>query len=230
MYFLFGVDPGLEQSKFQISLKYRLFNPEGLLARNAPWLSDFYLAYTQRSIWDLEGDSKPFDDTSYMPEMFYLLPKIDLNIDRVSAFGIQAGLQHESNGEGGDESRSTNYLYIKPIMGIHLMDRYHLKIAPKIYTYVANDDDTNADLDDYRGYFDLEVGIIDREGLAIKSHFWWARKGATVQADVTYPMTRILGESLNFYLHAQYFSGYAETLAHYDERNHAFRLGVSIVR
>jgi outer membrane phospholipase A len=165
-----------------------------------------------------------------MPEAFYLLPKVDLDIDWVSAFGIQAGYQHESNGEGGDESRSTNYLYVKPIMGIHLVDRYHLKIAPKIYTYVANDDDTNADLDDYRGYFDLEVGIVDPKGLALKSHLWWARKGATVQADVTYPMTRLLGESLNLYLQAQYFSGYAETLAHYNERNNAFRLGFSIVR
>ena len=230
MYFLFGVDPGLEQSKFQLSFKYRLFNPEGLLARKAPWVSDFYLGYTQRSIWDLKDDSKPFDDTSYMPEAFYLLPKIDLDIDRVSAFGIQAGFQHESNGEGGDESRSTNYLYIKPIMGIHLVDRFHLKIASKIYTYVANDDDTNADLDDYRGYFDLEVGIVDPKGLAIKSNFWWARKGATIQADATYPMTRLLGESLNLYLQAQYFSGYAETLAHYNERNNAFRLGFAIVR
>ena len=230
MYFLFGVDPGLEQSKFQLSFKFRLFNPEGLLARNAPWLSDFYLAYSQRSIWDLKNDSKPFDDTSYMPEMFYQLPKIDLDIDRVSTFGIRTGFQHESNGEGGDASRSTNYLYIKPILGIHLVDRYHLKIAPKIFTYVANDDDTNADLNDYRGYFDLEVGIVDPKGLALKSHLWWAREGVTVQADASYPMTRMLGESLNLYLHAQYFSGYAETLGRFNERNHAFRLGFSIVR
>jgi outer membrane phospholipase A len=230
MYFLFGVDPGLEQSKFQLSFKYRLFNPEGLLARNAPWLSDFYLAYSQRSIWDLKNDSKPFDDTSYMPEMFFQLPKINLDIDRVSAFGIRTGFQHESNGEGGDASRSTNYLYIKPILGIHLVGRYHLKVAPKIFTYVANDNDTNADLDDYRGYFDLEVGIIDPKGLALKSYFWWAREGATVQADVSYPMTRMLGENLNLYLYAQYFSGYAETLGRFNERNHAFRLGFSIVR
>jgi outer membrane phospholipase A len=230
MYFLLGVEPGLDQSKFQFSFKYRLFNPKGYLSEIAPWVTGFHLGYTQRSIWDLEGDSKPFDDTSYMPEAFYLLPKLDLNLARISAFGIQGGFQHESNGRAGTASRSTNYLYVKPIMGVHLTGPYHMKIAPKIYTYVENEDENNADLADYRGYVDLEVGIMNPEGLALNSHLWWAREGASVQLDLTYPMTRLLGKSLNFYLQAQYFSGYAETLIRYNERHDAFRLGFAIVR
>ncbi|WP_372677111.1 phospholipase A [Desulfosarcina sp.] len=230
MYFLLGVDPGLDQSKFQFSFKYRLFNPKGYLAEIAPWVTGFHLGYTQRSIWDLKGDSKPFDDTSYMPEAFYLLPTLDLNLARISAFGIQGGFQHESNGRAGSASRSTNYLYIKPIMGLHLAGPYHMKIAPKVFTYVENENENNADLSDYRGYVDLEVGIMNPEGLALNSHLWWARKGASVQLDLTYPMARLLGKSLNFYLQAQYFSGYAETLIRYDERSDAFRVGFAIVR
>ena len=230
IYFLLGVDPGLEKSKFQLSFKYRLFNPAGWMAAKAAWLSGFHLGYTQRSAWDLEANSKPFDDTSYMPELFYLLPKIELNSARISAFGIQGGFQHESNGKGGEDSRSTNYLYIKPVMAIHLTGDYHLKIAPKIFAYSNNDDDTNEDLEDYRGYVDLEAAIVDPEGAALKSHLWWADEGSSLQLDLTYPMTRLLGKSLNFYLHAQYFSGYAETLLHYDRRQDVFRLGFSIVR
>jgi len=230
IYLLLGVDPGLEKSKFQLSFKYRLFNPGGWMATKAAWLSGFHLGYTQRSAWDLAANSKPFDDTSYMPELFYLLPKIELNSARISAFGIQGGFQHESNGKGGEDSRSTNYLYIKPVMVIRLTGDYHFKIAPKIYTYINNDDDTNENLEDYRGYVDLEAAIVDPEGLALQSHLWWADEGSSVQLDLTYPMTRLLGKSLNFYLHAQYFSGYAETLLHYDQRQHAFRLGFSIVR
>ncbi len=230
MYFLLGVDPGVAQSKLQFSFKYRLFNPNGYLVDIAPWVTGFHFGYTQRSVWDLQGDSKPFDDTSYMPEVFYLLPKIDLNHRRISAFGIQGGFQHESNGRGGIDSRSTNYLYLKPILGVHLAGPYHMKIAPKIYTYVENEDENNADLADYRGYFDLEVGLMDPEGIVLNSHLWWAREGPSVQLDLTYPMTRLLGKSLNFYLQAQYFSGYAETLLHFDERHDAFRLGFAIVR
>jgi outer membrane phospholipase A len=230
MYFLLGVVPGLDQSKFQLSFKYRLFNPKGYLAEKAPWATGFYFGYTQRSIWDLKSDSKPFEGVSYMPEVFYLLPKIDLNLARISTFGIQGGFQHESNGMGGTDSRSTNYLYLKPVMGVYLAGTYHMKIAPKIFTYVDNEDENNEDLVDYRGYIDLEAGIMDLEGIALNSHLWWAKEGPSVQLDLTYPMTRLLGKSLNFYLQAQYFSGYAETLIRYDERHEAFRLGFAIVR
>ena len=30
-------------------------------------------------------------------------------------------------------------------------------VAPKVWAYVANDSDTNPDLEQYRGYFDLEL-------------------------------------------------------------------------
>ncbi|MBN1932462.1 MAG: phospholipase A [Desulfobacterales bacterium] len=133
IYFLLGVEPGLEQSKFQV------------------------------------------EDTSYIPELFYLLPKIDLNIRRIFAFGVQGGFEHESNGKSGDASRSTNYLYLKPILGVHLIDDFYLKIAPKIYTDINNSENTNDDLMDYMGYFDLEVDIVDPEGLALNSHLWWAK-------------------------------------------------------
>ena len=230
MYFLAGVDPGLDQSKFQFSLKYRLFNRKGYLTERAPWVSGFHLAYTQRSIWDLKSDSKPFEDTSYMPEVFYMVPKIDLNINRVSAFGFQVGFQHESNGKGGTDSRSTNYLYIKPTLGVHLLGPYHLKIEPKIYAYIDNEDENNPDLDDYRGYFDLGVDLVDPEGFALNSHLWWGDKGGTVQLDLSYPVTELFGKNLNFYLQAQYFNGYAESLIYYNERHDAFRLGFAIVR
>ncbi|WP_459904069.1 phospholipase A, partial [Desulfosarcina cetonica] len=112
---------------------------------------------------------------------------------------------------GGDDSRSTNILYLKPLLGVHLINTVYLKIAPNLFTYINNSESTNEDLMDYRGYFDLEVGIVDTQGLALNSHFWWATEGASVQLDLTYPMTRLLGKDLNFYLQAQYFSGYAET-------------------
>ena len=214
----------------QYRLTISLFNPDGYLAGKVPWASRFHFGYTQRSIWDLKDDSKPFDDTSYMPELFYLVPKIDLHIRKISAFGIQGGFLHESNGKGGDDSRSTNILYVKPVMGIHLMGPWYLKIAPNAHIYVNNSKRGNRDLMDYRGYVDMDIGIASPDGAALNSHWWWAKKGSTVQLDFTYPMTGLFGKSLNFYLQAQYFSGYAETLLHYKERHDAIRIGFGIVR
>jgi outer membrane phospholipase A len=230
VYFLLGVYPGLEQSRLQFSFQYRLFNPEGRLAKKQPWMSGFYLAYTQRGLWNLDEESEPFTDINFLPEIFYLWPKIDLQMDRVAAFGLQSGVQHYSNGKAGDESRSTNFLYAEPILGLYLFGPYHLKIAPRLFFYLNNDDDTNPDLSDYMGYCDLKMGIANPDGLALDSHLWWAKQGASVQVDVTYAFTRLFGKNLNFYLQGQYFNGYGETFLFYNERNEAFRLGLAVVR
>jgi outer membrane phospholipase A len=234
VYFLFGVDPGIEKSSFQFSFKYRLFdfNQGEFFEENLSLLEKIHLGYTQQSFWDLGSDSAPFEDSRYMPEFFFLEDKIDLNIPWVSGFGFQTGFQHESNGRGGVDSRSTNYGYIQPIITFHLWDETHLKLAPKVWVYIGNDDVTNPDLSDYRGYFDIEAKIGKPLGLGLETHYRHGKKGATWQFDLSYPINRLplLSGILDVYLHAQYFSGYAENLLTYDQRTDVFRLGFSIVR
>ncbi|MBC8001409.1 MAG: phospholipase A [Opitutaceae bacterium] len=70
IYFLAG--PDAPTARFQISLRYQLLNNDGRLAENAPWLRGLSFAYTQTSLWDLSGQSAPFVDSSYMPELLYL--------------------------------------------------------------------------------------------------------------------------------------------------------------
>ena len=147
-----------------------------------------------------------------------------------AAFGIQTGFQHESNGRDGLESRSTNHLYIKPIIAFGLWDDYHLKFAPKVWAYGRNDDDTNGDLDDYRGYFELETKIGSPESFMLGSYFRSADEGSSYQLDLSYPLNKLFGGSIDMYIHAQYFNGYAETLLDYNQKDDAFRLGMSIIR
>jgi len=230
VYFLFGVDPGREKSKFQISFKYKLFNAPFDNRGLDSLLDGFHMAYTQTSYWDLESDSKPFDDSSYKPELFYLVPRIDLDLPWVKLFGVQGGFQHESNGKGGDDSRSTNYVYIKPIITIPLFDNTYLTVAPKLWVYVMNEDETNPDLADFRGYFDLQVQAGIPMGLCIDTHTRWAEAGPSIQADVSYPLTSFFNNGLNLYLHLQYFNGYAERLKAYDSKEEIFRIGFSLSR
>ena len=228
MYFLVGTDP--EKSKFQVSFKYRFFNPESEFAGKHPWLKGFHLGYTQTSFWDLKSDSAPFEDTSYKPELFWRSHNLVSGTSKVRGVFLQSGFQHESNGRGGDLSRSTNFLYLKPVFIFFGEGSYGLQVAPKIWTYVANDDETNPDLDDYRGYFDLEVKVGKADGFVLGSSFRWAKEGASIQLDLTYPLHRFLFDALDIYLHAQYTDALAERLINYQERTHAFRLGFSIVR
>lgn len=229
MYFLVGTNP--EESKFQISFKYRFLDPEGELAEKLPWLKGLHFGYTQTSFWDLKSDSAPFEDTSYKPELFFLSSNIKTRPSWMQGFFLQTGFQHESNGRGGEFSRSTNYLYAKPLFVLYNSEnQLGLQIAPKVWSYVNNDNDTNPDLEDYRGFFDLEVKLGKADSFVLESHLRWANEGVSTQWDLTYPLHQHVFRHLGFYLQVQYVNALAESLIEYQERTEALRLGLAIVR
>ncbi len=229
MYFLVGTDP--KNSKFQVSFKYRFFNPEGSLAEKLPWISGLHFAYTQTSFWDLKSDSQPFEDTSYKPEFFLVTPNIRTSIPGSKGFFLQSGFQHESNGRGGDLSRSTNFLYLKPMFIFYdKATQLGLYAAPKVWAYVANSDDTNPDLSDYRGYFDLELKFGKADSFVLDSHLGWAKKGGSLQLDLTYPLDKLFFDNFDLYFQVQYVNALAESLLDYRQRTRAFRLGFALIR
>lgn len=229
VYFLVGADP--EESKFQISFKYRIFDSESLLAEENPWIKGFHLGYTQTSFWDLKSSSAPFDDTSYKPEFFWL-SKNYLTSEHGLLKGLffQTGVQHESNGRDEEFSRSTNYLYIEPILVFYDDDsKFGLQLSSKIWSYFENDD-TNEDLSDYRGYFDLEAEFGYADSFVFNTLFRLADKGASFQLDVSYPLDKIFGDALDVYFYVQYANMLAESLLDYQERSQEIRFGLALIR
>ena len=229
MYFLVGTEP--EYSKFQISLKYRFFDPEKASALGASWLQGLHFGYTQTSFWDLESDSAPFEDTSYKPELFYISPRLKTEIPMLDAAFLRAGLRHESNGRGGDLSRSTNTAYIEPIF-IFYNERKHtgLKVTPRLWVYFRNEDENNPDIDRYRGHFSLGVTMGAADSWVLDTNAGLAAEGGSVQLDLTYPLHNIIYNPLDIYVQAQYVNRLAESLLNYTERTEVFRLGFAIVR
>ena len=228
IYFLVGADP--QNSKFQISFKYRFLNPDGSLAEQHPWVKGFHFAYTQTSFWDLRSASAPFEDTSYKPELFFQTANIETNLSEINRLFLQIGFQHESNGRGAEYSRSTNFLYAKPIFIIfNETNRFGLQVAPGIWTYVANAEDTNPDLVDYRGYFGLELKFGKADSFVLDTLLRWADKGVSIEADLTYPLHQF-SNNVQVYLQTQYVNSLAESLLHYRDRTEAFRFGFAIVR
>ena len=229
IYFLAGTD--LAKSKFQFSFKYRLFNPKGSLNERMPWLQGLHLAFTQTAFWDLKSESTPFQDTSYKPELFLLTPNSVLRPSGMDGLFFQFGYKHESNGRSGLESRSTNTLYLQSIMVFYdEASRFGLEVSPKIWCYVANDNETNPDLPDYRGYFDLEIRIGKADSLIFGSNLRWAKEGGSIQSDLTYPVGQFLGDNFDIYLQLQYANVLSESLIDYQTRTEAFRIGFSVVR
>ncbi|HWJ06206.1 MAG TPA: phospholipase A [Steroidobacteraceae bacterium] len=228
VYFIVGGDGGLN-AKFQISLRYQLFDGNGRLAARLPWIDDFYLSFSQTSLWDLSEESKPFTDSSYRPRLFFADYDLASLLDGQLRLGVETGFGHESNGKEGEDSRSFNMAYVRPTLTFGDPDGLRLYFAPLIHNYIADDD--NPDLKDYRGYVDWLFGMGSKGGL----DFWATlRKGersdfGSAELNLSYPLSKLSGGDLSGWLTLQYFGGYGESLLHYREKlDSQLRLGIAI--
>jgi phospholipase A1/A2 len=218
-------------AKFQFSFKYQLLNNEGPLAEKVPGLKGFYFGYTQTSLWDWNQPSAPFLDSSYKPELLYLRERVvgggPTNWLRLD---LQPGLQHESNGQGGTESRSLNNAYIRPTLTLGREEKLQFTLQPQAWIYIGDLSD-NPDIARYRGYAGLRTVIGWQRGVQLSALGRLGDRGdrGSLQLDLTYPMMQIWS-SFSVYLDLQYFIGYGESLLLYNERSSAFRFGVALYR
>ena len=230
IYFVYGSASG-PAAKFQFSFDYRLatirWNTDGDDA-----ISTLRLGYTQRSLWDINANSSPFYDTSYMPELVFntdaLVPKD--NAGWFTWMGLRAAFLHESNGRDGTASRSLNTVYLRPRFIIGSVDAWFLVVLPEFQAYVGGVGD-DPRIKDYRGYGKLRMYLGRNDGAALMLSTWTGRdfNHPTFQLDLTQPL-RWSRLNLESYFLLQYFDGYGESLRDYDRKSHAVRAGISLVR
>jgi phospholipase A1 len=203
----------------QFSWKASLFTSKG-------WLSKFYFAYTQKMFWRLiYTQSSPFDDVNYNPQLFYSLDFRSIGFD----FGF---IEHLSNGQAGESSRTLDSSYIK-IKNQLVLGSLSLLFENKFYgIYNAVD---NRDIVEYIGYWKSRLtidlfkdfaGIINKESLFIEinppARFDFRR--LNIQAGLAIrTMTKL---KWRFFI--AYFNGYGETILRYNTRQHAVRFGLRL--
>lgn len=229
VYLMYGTNwrgEGDYGAKFQISLKYRLLNPEA--EKQQKWWERFYFAYTQTSIWDLESDSKPFHDSAYRPEVFWDQPEFSAFPSVATLASMRFGLGHESNGKDGTDSRSINIVYVRPVFTTPSSSKgYVWSFAPKMYAYLDKSD--NPDIAEYRGYADFMIKLKKDDTWEFATTL---RKGTkdwngSMQVDLSYPFRGFLS-NLNGYLYFQYFNGYGETILDYNLKKPS-RIGIGLI-
>ena len=227
LYFIMGYNQDRKvDARFQISFKYRPFDPEARVAQFIPFSSNLYFAYTQTTIWDIGGDSSPFKDTSYRPSIYY---KWAGGGRGAIPDEWKAGLEHESNGQSDEDSRSINMAFVQPLWNIDFGER-RLSLMPKIYQYIEKTD--NPDIQRYRGFVDWQARFGREDGAILTGLYRQGTGGyAMGQFDLSYPISdKIFGRTGTF-VHLQLLKGYGETLIDYNHPSDAqLRIGLSLAR
>jgi len=228
LYFIIGSSDERDfDARFQISFKYRPFDPDARISKFIPYASNMYFAYTQTSIWDLGSESSPFRDTSYRPSIYYNWNESGNGWNPNS---WKFGLEHESNGRDGEESRSMNIAFVQPIWNLDYSGGKRFTFMPRFYAYIEKSD--NTDMQEYRGYVDWIMRYGRDDAAILTAMYRQGTRGyAQGQVDLSYPISdKIFGRTGTF-LHFQLLGGYGETLIDYDKRSDVqLRMGLSLAR
>ena len=127
---------------FQLSFKAKLW--QDIFGQNM----DLWVAYTQRSFWQLYNyaDSSPFRETNYEPEIL-LNFRTDYDLIWLKNRFINVGFNHQSNGQTEPLSRSWNRLVAN--FGF---ERDNLALILKTWLRVTENEkyDDNPDIEDYQ--------------------------------------------------------------------------------
>ncbi|MFT3830493.1 MAG: phospholipase A [Opitutaceae bacterium] len=232
VYFSVGGSGGVN-ARFQLSFKFRPIGPSDDRVAGRGFWEDLYVGFTQTSIWDLHSLSKPFTDSSYRPAIFY--HRHDTGVEWLGAqLGFAGGIEHESNGKAGADSRSINLVFARPTLHWGRSDGWQFTASPKLYWYL--DKKENDDIQRFRGYGDFLFAIEHPRSWKLAATFRAGTSGhGSVLLDATYPFAKLndlfpLGW-VHGYLHIQFFDGWGESLLHYDERaDTQLRIGFMAIR
>lgn len=207
-------DGGKEKEvQFQISTAIPVYR--GLAGDN----SVLAISYTQRSWWQVFSPeiSSPFRETNYEPQLF-LGWATDYPIAGWSVQEIEAGLNHQSNGQADPTSRSWNRVYARM-----LAQKGDWQVELKPWFLLGRPSDNNADITDYLGYYRLKVGYRPGNSLfTLQGHYNWNTGYGGAQLSWSYPVS----QHVRFY--TQCFSGYGESLIDYDHHQTRFAMGFTL--
>ena len=199
--------------KFELGFKYQIFKAE-----KYKFLKAFYAGYSQRSWWDVAEESLPFAETNYNPEFFLDFDNKFFSKD----LNYQFGIEHQSNGRDGLESRSWNTVYFQGEIKASDNLNFGLKIWEPFEVSAEN-----GDITDFLGNVRINAGLRlwDRLKLdlsAVKGH---DVSTISYQVDLTYNMIR----QFNASLFVTYYNGYGEALISYNKKTESLRAGLSIM-
>ncbi len=210
-----GKDLKYEEAAFQLSFKVKLWTD--VLDQKA----DLWVAYTQRSFWQVYNfeDSSPFRETDYEPELL-LNFRTDYSLLGLRGRFINVGINHQSNGQSEPLSRSWNRIVANA--GFERGD-FSLLLKGWYRIPEAAVDDDNPHMGDYLGYGEIWAYYFwkgNRFGIMLRNNLDFQTNRGAVQLEWSFPLLKWVSGYL------QYYNGYGESLLDYNHRVNRIGIGV----
>ena len=200
-------------AKFQISLRHRLI--KSIL----PLHTYLFLTYTQKSFWEIYKDSKPFYENNYNPTLGLGTPIT--RRDKLVGLGMLQ-FEHESNGRGGDSSRSWNRISLTGIF------EFNRRFSGELKLWIPMGLSDNPDYVRYGGYGQAAVNYKSLDERVRLSLLVVKRGGWNLNANLRLEAGYRLSRRSNQYLFLQYYNGYAESMIEYRQFHSYWRIGFAI--
>lgn len=208
---------GPVETQFQVSFKFPVY--AGLFSSDDALIA----AYTQQSYWQLYQESSPFRETIYEPELIYGMSLNQSLLSDLKLEGFTLGINHQSNGQGGEFSRSWNRLFAEVFFasgdwGIAFKRWFRIPEP-------ASEDD-NPDIKEYIGVSELGMAYTKANHVLtfrMRNHIDSDFSRGNMQLSWSFPLA---GERYKGYLLMR--TGYGDTLADYDHYIDRIGLGISI--
>lgn len=198
--------------KFQISFAIRLTNA------TLPWNSFLFLAYTQKTFWNVFQESLPMGDINFNPAIGWTKPFFNQGryVGKLSLI-----LEHESNGRDGDASRSWNRV---SVAGMAMIDQW-LMVHAKFWIPII-DSGNNRDITKYCGIYQSGV-VLTTPNRKFTFGFTWVKRGNfKLDFNTIWEVSWLISKKTNINLFAQYYNGYGEDLLHYNQFRSMLRVGL----
>ena len=234
------------QAKFQISMKFQVLQPNLYVLKHN--IFPAYFAYSQKTLWNVGQQSRPFEESDINPEFFLDYPVNAVITGRFKLRNIVISpIEHESNGLAGDRSRSWNRQYVLIKFGLESKEKLEVTnsfLSDKALLYVklwhaSSYSDQTAYLQtigsndkflDYMGQGEIGVsvrnflwgGFLRNHQLDIKTPIFRAERKNSCELEFRQQLP-----NMNFALYFQYWYGYGETLMRFDQFGRRSFIGLS---
>ena len=200
--------------KFELGLAFNLFDE----ITNLKFLAPLGFGYSQRSWWNAAEDSSPFAEHNYNPEIFWQFNHPQQPFAARFPFIDTAGIEHQSNGLKGVDSRSWDRIYVKKEFDL----TPRLSVDLKLWR-VVGDETNNQDITDYLGHSEttLKFRPNERTRIRLKVSKGDAVEKYSYQLDISYRRPWV-----NSAFFISYYEGYGEALISYNQKMRSLRAGL----